>query len=390
MDGQDSPRPWERVPTALRLAGLASGCLLLVAAAIYLLATVAVRLASLSIAILAAVLITALLHPVVRGLHRARIPRGISAFTAVLLLITVLLTPVILLWRLTVDQFDDLATRLREGVDRTLVLATQVLPVSKEQLDSALSGMHDRLQRLGSDPLSGALTALEVLAAVLLALFVAFFLLKDGPSMGTWLLGELPAHSRASVRRAAAAGWDTVTGYIRGTLIVGAIDAVGIGVALMIIGVPLALPLAALVFVGCFVPYLGSTATGAVAVLVALAANGPVDALLTLTAVIAVQQLEGNFLEPVIVGRQVRLHPVAVVVVVFAGSLAAGVAGAVVAVPLTAVTYRIYRVLREPPATSGGNAEPRHAASLDWGIGSVQRQSLPALRRLWRPRHVRW
>jgi predicted PurR-regulated permease PerM len=182
--------------------------------------------------------------------------------------------------------------------------------------------------------------------------------------MWSWLLGELPARTRPAVAETAAAGWETVTGYVRGTLIVAAIDAAGIGVALVVIGVPLALPLALLVFVGGLVPYIGATVTGAVATLVALAANGPGDALLTLAAVIAVQQLEGNFLEPVIVGRQVRLHPVAVVVVVFAGSLAAGIAGAVIAVPLTAVSYRVYRVLRDRRRSRlpGGRVEP-HAGT---------------------------
>ena len=165
--------------------------------------------------------------------------------------------------------------------------------------------------------------------------------------MWRWFLGELPARARAPWSAGATEGWATVTGYIRGVLIVAAIDAVGIGAALYVIGVPLALPLGLLVFVGGLVPYIGAAVTGAVAVLVALAANGPADAVLTLVAVVVVQQLEGNLLEPVIVGRQVRLHPVAVVIVVFAGSLLAGVVGAIVAVPLCAVGYRVYRVYRD-------------------------------------------
>jgi len=232
--------------------------------------------------------------------------------------------------------------------------AADVLPINDAQFDLLVADVEARLQRLVVDALAGALTLLEALAAVALALFVAFFLLKDGPSMWAWLLQRLPEPARQPASEAGEAGWDTVGRYVRGTLIVAAIDAVGIGVALVIIGVPLALPLALLVFVGGFIPYVGSTVTGSVAVLVALAANGPVDALLTLAAVITVQQVEGNFLEPFIVGRQVRLHPAVVVVVIFAGSLTAGIAGAIMAVPLTAVAYRVALVLRRHASA------PRH------------------------------
>jgi predicted PurR-regulated permease PerM len=255
----------------------------------------------------------------------------------------------VLLWRLTVGQFADLSERLRQGLDRTVTYLANVLPLGEGQIDRTLADLQVRIQQLSPDPLSGALTVLEIVAAVLLALFVAFFLVKDGPAMRAWLLRELPSSAASSVGEAVSAAWAMITGYVRGILIVAAIDAVGIGVALAIIGVPLALPLALLVFVGGLIPYIGAAATGAVAVLVALAANGPTDALLTLVAVIVVQQLEGNLLEPLVVGRQVRLHPVAVVVVVFAGSLLAGVAGAIVAVPVAAVAYRIYRVRRDLP-----------------------------------------
>jgi len=174
----------------------------------------------------------------------------------------------------------------------------------------------------------------------------------DQPAQQSFPLGK--ERHRDGVREATVVGWETVTRYVRGTVIVSAIDAIGIGVALAVIGVPFALPLGLLVFVGSAVPYIGATVTGSVAVLVALAANGPVDAALTLAAVIAVQQLEGNLLEPLIVGRQVRLHPVVVVTAVFAGSLIAGIAGAVIAVPLVAVTYRVYQVLRR----RSGGAQP--------------------------------
>lgn len=338
---------WQRVPSALRLGGLVSGCLLLIAGALYVIGVVAVRLASLTIAIAAAILIAALLEPVVNGLRRLRIPRALGALLAVLLLLAAFVTPAVLLWNLTASQFGDLAGRLGEGGERLRTVLVDVLPVNQEQVDRMMDDLQERLLQVGTNALAGALTLVEVLAAVFLALFVAFFLLKDGSSMWAWLLGQLPEGARDAVGEAGEAGWATVTRYIRSILIVATIDAIGIGIALAIIGVPFVLPLALLVFVGSFVPYVGATVSGSVAVLVALAVNGPVDALLALAAVIAVQQIEGNLLEPFIVGHQVRLHPVVVVVVVFAGSLLAGIAGAVIAVPLTAVTYRVARVVRD-------------------------------------------
>jgi predicted PurR-regulated permease PerM len=337
---------WRRVPLTLRVGGLSCGCLLLVAGAVYLVGAVAMRLASLTMALVAALLIAALLEPVVTALERFRIPRGLAALSAMVLFLTAMISPAIVLWRLTRDQFGDIASRFADGLDRISVWLTEALPVSPARVDEALTDLRARTGHVLDDPLAGAVTVVELFAAVVLALFVAFFLLKDGRSMTAWAVDQLPGRARDLAHRATGEAWYTVTRYVRGTVIVAAIDAVGIGVALAVIGVPFALPLGLLVFVGSAVPYVGATITGTIAVLVALAANGPVDALLALAAVIAVQQLEGNLLEPLIVGRQVRLHPVAVVTAVFAGSLTAGIAGAVVAVPLVAVAYRVYRVLR--------------------------------------------
>ncbi|HCU48253.1 MAG TPA: AI-2E family transporter [Micromonosporaceae bacterium] len=344
MGGSSGPSGWQALPRLVRLA-IGCGCLLLLAGAVFVLALLASRLVSLVIALAAALLIAALLEPVMHLLLRLRLPRALSALLSVLLLLAVFVTPIVLLWSLAAGQYGDLAERVRDGVERLRTFGSRVLPVSDAQINQILDDIESRLQ-VGTNAVAGALTIAEVLAAVILALFVAFFLLKDGPSMWEWFVDQMPGRARASLEDVGAASWETLTRYIRGILIIAVIDAVGIGIALVLIGVPFALPLALLVLVGSFVPYVGSTISGSVAVLVALAANGPIDALLTLAAVVAVQQLEGNILEPFIVGRQVRLHPVAVVVAVFAGALIAGIAGAIIAVPLVAVGYRVVRVLR--------------------------------------------
>lgn len=334
------------MPDWLGQGAFVSGCLLLMAGGVFVLGLIAARLASLVLALVAAMLIAALFEPVLHGFQKLRLHRAIAAMLCLLILLAAVVTPAVLLWNVTASQFGDVASRLGEGIQSMRAYVSRVLPVSEAQLDTMLKQAGERFQP-GNNPLAGALTIVEVLAAVVLALFVAFFLLKDGPKMWGWFISELPERVRQPTHEVGEAMWETLTRYIRGTMAVAAIDAVGIGIALALIGVPFALPLASLVFIGGFIPYVGSTVSGSVAVLVALAANGPVDALLVLAAVVAVQQLEGNFLEPFIVGHQVRLHPVVVVVAVFAGSLTAGIAGAIVSVPLVAVTYRVFRVLRD-------------------------------------------
>jgi predicted PurR-regulated permease PerM len=172
-----------------------------------------------------------------------------------------------------------------------------------------------------------------------------FFLLKDGRPLWRWLLRRVPESSRPAAAEAGRNGWRTLTAYSRGTVAIAAIDAIGIGLALLLLGVPLALPLAMITFLGGFVPIIGATVAGSVAVLVALAAKGPTTALLALAAVIAVQQIEGNLLEPLIMKRQVQLHPVVVLVAVTAGTLIGGIAGAFVSVPITAVVYRLVETI---------------------------------------------
>lgn len=342
-----------RMPDWLWQAAFISGCFLLIAAALFVLGLIAKHLASLLLALIAALLITALFEPVLHFFTRLRMHRALGSVLCLLILLTAFVSPAVLLFNVAASQLEDIRGQLGEGVERMRDFLSSVLPITEDKLDQILRDATARMW-FGANPLAGALTVVEVLAAVVLALFVAFFLLKDGSKMWSWFVHELPERMRPPTREVGDAMWETLTRYIRGTMAVAAIDAVGIGIALALIGVPFALPLALLVFVGGFVPYVGSTVSGSVAVVIALTANGPVDALLTLGAVIAVQQLEGNFLEPFIVGHQVRLHPVAVVVAVYAGSLIAGIAGAIVSVPLVAVTYRVFRVLRDRRPAHGG------------------------------------
>jgi putative heme transporter len=174
-------------------------------------------------------------------------------------------------------------------------------------------------------------------AGALISLFCTLFFLHDGRHIWAWVVGLLPRHSRERVHQAGRRGLVTLGGYTRTQILVALVDAVGIGLGAVVLGVPLALPLAALVFIGSFIPIVGALATGFIAILVALVAQGPADALWMLVIVLVVQQIEGHVLQPLLMGHAVSLHPVAVILAVAAGSLAAGIVGALFAVPIVAV-----------------------------------------------------
>ncbi|MEV6802413.1 AI-2E family transporter [Micromonospora rifamycinica] len=359
-----SPRQaWAALPWLVRTAVVWSACLVVVVVGLYLLGKVAVLLAPLAIAVAVTLFLTALLDPVLLGLRRLRVPAAPAALLTVLLLLGVLVGVGVLVWNLTAAQFGELSQQLDQGLQRSRDFVTGTLPVSDAQLDKLVGQVRDGLGGSTPDPVGGARTAAEVFGSALLALVLLFFLLKDGRSMWHWVLRRLTGPNRTVTAEAGRAGWRTLGSYSRGTMIIAAIDAIGIGLALVLLGVPLALPLALITFLGGFVPIIGATVAGAVAVLVALAANGPTTALLVLAAVIAVQQIEGNLLEPLIMKRQVQLHPAVILVVVTAGTLIAGVAGAFVSVPIAAVAYRVVDTVqrhREQAASTPPEDRPHH------------------------------
>jgi len=184
-------------------------------------------------------------------------------------------------------------------------------------------------------------------------LFATFFLLRDGRRIWRFLVSLLPTGARPALAAAGEASWVTLVSYVRATILVAFIDAVGIGLALLILQIPLAFPLTALVFLGAFIPIIGAAVSGTVAVLVALVTAGWVKALLVLAAVILVQQVEGHVLQPFIMGRAVAIHPLAVIVAITTGLILAGIMGALVAVPLVAVLNtgirRLVHHRNEPP-----------------------------------------
>jgi predicted PurR-regulated permease PerM len=246
-------------------------------------------------------------------------------------------------------------------------LATGPFGLSEAEVQDAIDELSTRVQESAEDIASGvytgALVAFQVLAGILIAFVVTYFLVRDGDRMWDWAVRLTPERRRETIHAAGEEGWRVLSAYVRGITAIAAIDAIAIGLALWLIGVPLVMPLALLTFVLAFIPFVGALTAGVAAALVALVSGGWFDALLVIVAITAIQQLEGDLLYPVIVGTTVELHPVAVLVCVGAGAILGGLIGAFLAVPVAAVVATVVPLVRRevaagrPPAPPPAEAE---------------------------------
>ncbi|MBO0925945.1 AI-2E family transporter [Cellulomonas sp. zg-ZUI199] len=337
-----TPRP-DPVPASVRAwAGWSWRALVILAAlavGLWLLSVVKVIVVPVAVALL----LTVLLSPLVRGLHRhARLPRAVAAGTALVLTLALVIGLLTLAGRSIVNGIAELGEQAREGFAQlTDWLAEGPLKLSTAQLDDYVSQLQDAVASSGQQIASGALsvgvTVGHVVAGALIALFCTLFFLIDGRNIWAWVVGLLPRGSRERVHQAGRRGWVTLGAYTRTQILVAGVDAVGIGVGAAFLQLPLVVPLAVLVFFGSFIPFVGAIVTGSVAVLVALVTQGWGSALIMLAIVLVVQQFEGHVLQPFLMGHAVSLHPVAVLLVVTTGSLVAGIVGALFAVPIAAV-----------------------------------------------------
>jgi predicted PurR-regulated permease PerM len=346
------PAPATMVPWGMRVAAEAAWRLLVLAAVVWVLIQVVGAISLLVVAFTAGLLITALLQPFAGWLKRLGFGRGAStAITALGGVAVIGLLGWFVVWQV-IDNSEDLTGEVQDGIDRLRDWLIHDAPfeVSQKNLDEWVDSVNEWIEEnqdtLTSAGLEAANYAVEFFSGAAIALFVVLFLLYDGQGVWQWFLKLVPANARPAIAGAGPRAWITLTGYVRGTVIVALIDAVGIGIGLVVLGVPLAIPLAVIVFIASFVPLVGAVASGALAVVVALVTEGPVEALIVLGVVLLVQQIEGHILQPFILGRMVRVHPLAVVLGVAAGSMLAGIPGAVVAVPLIAVTNTVVGYLR--------------------------------------------
>jgi predicted PurR-regulated permease PerM len=321
-----------------------------------------VQLKLVVIPVLVALIIAAAASPIMRFMKK----RGMSAMVATwltllagILVIGGLVTLIVFAVR---GQWDKLASSAMDGLDKLQdFITTGPIPVDAEQIESAKQALIDfaTSSQVGSGALAGASVIGSLVTGAALAVVILFFFLKDGPAIWAFFLRPFTGHRRARGERIGATAVRVLGGYVRGTAIIAFVDAAGIGIGLAILQVPLALPLAVIVFVTAFIPIVGATAAGVLAALVALVANGPVVALIVIIIVVVVNQLEGNFLQPVVMAQSLKLHPLVILVALTAGTILGGITGAVLAVPIAAVGWAIVKTWNEDTPRTVAAQPPR-------------------------------
>ncbi len=350
--------------TPLARAAQVSLQLLLVAAGIAVLGFVLVHLRLVILPVLAALFLATVLMPISDALRRVRVPGAIAALLTILVALLLLVGLSALLAPPVADEVGDLEASFREGLAEVGSTLENV-GISQDEIDNAIDNglqtLEDNSGLIGQGVVSGALLVFEAIAGILLALVLLFFFLKDGSRIWNWLVGVLPSRHRDDVHEVGRRGWSTLGHYLRGVALVALFDAVVIGVALAILGVPLVLPLAVLTFFAAFFPLVGAVTAGFVAALVALVSEGVVTALIVVAVITAVQQLEGDVIYPVVVGRSIELHPVAILLVLTAGAVVAGIIGALFAVPVAAVIWTAIKYFRGEPDEEPGPGATRPA-----------------------------
>ncbi|MBZ2196606.1 AI-2E family transporter [Occultella gossypii] len=342
------------VPPPVTAAAAWSWRLVVIVAAVALVALALVQIKTVAIPVLVAALLTALLSPVTNWLsQRVRLPRTLAVVVTLLLVVLFLGGLLTLAGRSVVSGFADLADTAWDGIETGIAwLSSGPLALSEETINSYVDALQQQLSTNIDSILSGALSVTtsvgHVLAGALIALFCLFFFLKEGATIWGWIVRLFPRVARERVAGAGMRGWTSLSVYARTQIVVAFIDGVGIGLGAWILGVPLALPLGILVFIGSFIPIIGAVLTGAVAVAVALVDQGPFRALIMLVIVLGVQQLESHFFQPVLMSRALKLHPVAVLLAVATGTLIGGIVGALFAVPIVAVVNAVMNYLNHP------------------------------------------
>lgn len=360
------------LPFALRIAAAWSWRTAIILVVAWAIAWALAQLSFLVIPVMVAALLAGLLRPVVAWLQRLRVPRGLAVAITELGFIALVAGLLTLVGRQISVGFAQLWDEALTGLTEVQKwLAEGPLQLTSAQLETYISDAQHVLQSNQGTLLNGVLSvsssAGHFITGSLIALFVLIFFLLEGERIWAFLIRMLPRQARRAADGAGRRGWTSLVSYVRVQVLVAAVDAVGIGVGAAILGVPLALPLGILVFVASFIPVVGALVSGAVAVLLALVSNGLVNAVIMLAIVLAVQQLESHVLQPLIMGRAVSLHPVAVILAVAAGSYIAGIAGALFAVPTLAVTNSAVRYIAARSWENSWETEDAPASSPDAG-----------------------
>ncbi|HLM26046.1 MAG TPA: AI-2E family transporter [Thermoleophilaceae bacterium] len=325
------------------------------AAALVLLLYALAQIRLIVLPVIIALFATALLNRPARFLRKRGLGPGIAAFTALFVTVAAITALVVTVAPSVGGEFSQLDDRVREGITEvTDGLQGGPLELDRREIDRAVDRAQDQIGAdsgaIGKQLLSGALFVGELIAGALLALVLTFFFLKDGGYMWHWLTSFFSDPLRSDVRQIGDRGWDTLSRYLGGLAIVALCDTALISLVLLLVGVPLVVPLACLTYVGAFIPVVGATLAGAVSALVALVSLGPLEAGIIVVATFIIQQIDGDVVHPLVVGRAVKLHPVTILLSVTTGGVLAGVAGAFIAVPVAAVISSTIAYVREKPA----------------------------------------
>jgi len=358
------------VPPGMQIAAAWSWRLLVVLAVAAVLVYLVIQLREVVIPLFVAIVVSALLVPFSNWLQRHRWPKWIAVAVAEIGVIVLVGGLLYLVITQVVSQFDNLRSQSVESYQSFQeFLRESPLQVSQQDFDAYVRTVVDSIQADSGMLVGGALSLGSslghILAGLLLTLFAALFILIDGAGIWRWLVHLFPRRARDAVNGAGVAGWNTLQNFVKVQILVAAIDAIGIGVGAAFIGVPLAIPIAVLVFLGSFVPIVGAVITGALAVFIALVYLGLVPALWMLGVVLVVQQIEGHVLQPLIMGSAVKVHPLAVVLAVGTGGFVGGIPGAFFAVPFVATANTMVKYVASGVWKSDRGLPPRRGLQVN-------------------------
>lgn len=356
-------------------AGTRSLQVLAIIALVAVLVFAVTRLTLVVIPVLIALVLAAAISPLVTFLKRKGLPSLAATWISLITLVALLALILWLVVRAVVNQWDELRDQVLEGFDE-LQTYVEGLPfdITEEQIQSVRDSVTGLLQSdaVSAGAVAGVSQTVDFVAGFFIMIVVLFFFLKDGPQIWEFLLRPFDGHRYERGRRVGVTTVSTLGGYIRGTAIVAAVDAVAIGIGLAVVGVPLVIPLSVLVFLLAFIPLVGATLAGILAALVALVAVGPVEALVVVAIVVVVNQVEGDFLQPIVMGRALRLHPLVILFALTAGTVLAGLTGAVLAVPIAASIWRAVQVW-DGPDLPARFARPKRRDALAVGSAAGRR-----------------
>jgi predicted PurR-regulated permease PerM len=348
------------VPPLVRAASEWTWRLLLIAAGLVALFFLLGFFSEIVVPLAIGLLLCALLSSVHRRLSRI-MPRAAAAAVTVVGTLIVILGLLTLVGSQISGGASDMSRQVSDGIQQIRDYVRNTLGISDDQLGEYVEQARQWLSNanLGSRLSAAGVTAGHFVAGVFIALFSLFFFLFDGPNIWAYLVRLFPRSARPYVDSSGVVAWEQLTHYVRATVIVAAVDAVGITAGALILQVPFAIAIGVLVFLLSFIPIVGALLSGAVAVLLALVAHGPVTALIMLAVVIAVQQLESHVLQPFILGRSVRVHPIAVIGAIACGAILGGIVGTLVAVPVLAVAKAVANHLFEAHNRNQGIVDGR-------------------------------